>query len=96
MEPIILEKPIARPGGDITQLVPLAQPTISALQGVSMRALLDMEPDAVAKVIPRLFEPMLAKSEIAALPLPDLLKIGVTIASFFMPKDMGPLPSPSE
>lgn len=83
---ITLESPVVRGDNKITEIT-LHSPNAGMLRGVSMRAVLDMEVDAIAKIIPRISDPKLTESETASLDLPDFLKAGAAIAGFFLPKE---------
>lgn len=79
-----LNTPIKRGDKEIAEIT-LHKPNVSAMRGVSMRALLDMNVDALLSVLPKVSEPPLHESELNAIDLPDLLQAGVMVASFFLP-----------
>lgn len=84
-----LTKPIVRGEKQITDIA-LHTPNVSAMRGVSMRALLDINVDALVTVLPRISDPKLTEQEVDKLDLPDLLQAGILVASFFLP-DSEPL-----
>lgn len=85
METITLDTPIKRGDTTITTL-DLKRPQSPALRGVSLRALLDFETDAILKVLPRISEPPITDAEAARLEAPDILQAGAKIAGFLLPK----------
>lgn len=82
---ITLDIPIQRGESQITS-VELRKPNAGALRGISLRAILDIEVDAVAKVLPRITEPALTNADVASLDAADILQFGMGIASFFLTK----------
>ena len=82
---ITLESPIQRGESKITEVI-LRKPNAGALRGISLRAILEVEVDAFAKVLPRITEPALTHADVAGLDAVDLLQFGAGIASFFLPK----------
>ncbi|MBS1191007.1 MAG: hypothetical protein H6R10_2799 [Rhodocyclaceae bacterium] len=83
---ITLETPLPRGETKIDSLT-LRKPNVGALRGVSLRALLDMEANAIATVLPRISEPCLVAAEINTMAAPDLLQTGMVIAGFFLPRE---------
>lgn len=82
---INLESPIIR-GEKKVDVITLRKPNVIALRGISMRALLDMDVNAVVSVIPRISEPPIIDSEVTQMDPADLMQIGVAIAGFFIPR----------
>lgn len=80
-----LTKPITRGDKQITEIT-LHAPNVGAMRGVSMRALLDINVDALVTVLPRISDPKLTEQEVDKLDLPDLLQAGILVASFFLPE----------
>lgn len=81
---LTLQSPITRGDKNIAEIT-LHQPNVAAMRGVSMRAVLDMQVDAIATVLPRISEPKMLEREVDNLALPDLLQAGILVASFFLP-----------
>lgn len=81
---ITLGQPIKRGESEITEIT-LCIPRSGNLRGVSLRALLDMEADAIATVIPRVGAPKLLPQEIAIMHPADLLQCGAALANFLLP-----------
>jgi hypothetical protein len=82
---ITLDTPLVRGESTITAIT-LHKPNAGALRGVSVRAVLDMDVDTIITLVPRCSDPKLTDAEARKLDLPDLMQMGVTLASFFMPK----------
>lgn len=82
---ITLDTPIKRGETEITSLE-IRKPDTGALRGVSLRALLDFETDAIVKVLPRVTEPPLVAQEINRMDPADLVQAGAAIAAFLLSK----------
>lgn len=82
---ITLDEPIARGETKITE-IEIRKPNSGALRGVSLRALLDFETDAIIKVLPRVSEPPLLEAECVRMDPADLVQAGAKIAGFLLPK----------
>lgn len=82
---ITLDTPIEREKTTIDTLT-LHKPNSGALRGVSVRSVLDMDVETIVKVVPRIADPKITDAEAARLDPPDLMKLGVALAGFFMPK----------
>lgn len=80
-----LNTPIKRGDKEIDEIT-LHKPNVGAMRGVSMRALLDINVDALVTVLPRISDPKLTEQEVDKLDLPDLLQAGILVASFFLPE----------
>lgn len=81
---ISLSVPIVRGDKKITEIT-LHKPNVGVMRGISMSAVLNMNVDAIADVLPRISDPKMTEAEISAMDLPDLLMVGVAVASFFIP-----------
>lgn len=79
-----LNSPIVRGDKEIAAIT-LHKPNVSAMRGVSMRLLLDMNVDAIVAVLPRISDPQLTEAEINKLDAPDLLQAAILVAGFFLP-----------
>ncbi|MDO8931503.1 MAG: phage tail assembly protein [Rhodocyclaceae bacterium] len=84
-DPIKLEIPIKRGETEITE-VTLRRPKSGELRGVSLIELLQMNVDAVSKVLPRISDPSLTPFEVSELDPADLVKMGAEVSSFLVPK----------
>lgn len=83
--PITLEQPIQR--GDTTiATIDLRKPCAGELRGIKIIDLMQMDADALIKVIPRVSNPTLTDHEAARLDPADLLQIGAEVVGFFVTK----------
>lgn len=85
MTTITLDTPIQREGQTIAQLE-LRKPAAGELRGLSMLALLQMDVDALASLLPRISSPMVSKPEALQMDPADLLAVGVEVAGFLQQK----------
>jgi hypothetical protein len=81
---VTLEKPIKRGDQEITTLS-LIKPNAGILRGVSLAAVANSEVDVLIKVLPRMTQPALTESEVAALELPDLVALAGKVVGFLSP-----------
>lgn len=84
---ITLDTPIKRGDTEITS-VTLRKPLGGALRGVSLRELLDLDGNAIMKVVPRISDPALTDAEMTKVDGADLLQMGAAVASFLLPKGL--------
>ena len=82
---ITLDTPIKRGDQTITE-VSLRKPTAGELRGVSLSALVNLDVDALQRVLPRIASPMLTEHDIAKLDPADLVQLGGAFADFLLPK----------
>ncbi|MDD3652399.1 phage tail assembly protein [Immundisolibacter sp.] len=81
--PITLEQPIQR--GDTTiATLELRKPCAGELRGIKIIDLMQMDADALIKVIPRISNPTLTDHEAARIDPADLLQIGAEVVGFFL------------
>lgn len=80
-----LDTPIEREGQTITQ-VTLRKPAAGALRGTSLAALVNLDVDALRKVLPRISTPTLTEFDVANMDPADLVALGGIFAGFLMPK----------
>lgn len=93
---IELDTPIARKGGDITEIT-LRKPKAGELRGLSLTDVLQMDVNALGKLLPRISNPMLTEAEVQAMDPADLVQMGGEVAGFLVPKRMKDVqPEPSE
>lgn len=88
-QPITLETPINRAGGDISQLT-LLKPGAGQLRGCSLASLLQWDVDTLIKVLPRITQPGITEAEAARLDPADLTTLAAEISSFLLPKPAQP------
>lgn len=82
---VLLDYPIKRSSGDITQLI-IRKPKAGALRGVTLMAVAQIDVKALEIVLPRICDPILAPGEIINMDPADLMSVGATVASFFLSK----------
>ncbi|RSE76660.1 phage tail assembly protein [Achromobacter denitrificans] len=82
---VVLDYPIKRSSGDITQLT-IRKPKAGALRGVTLMALAQIDVQSLKTVLPRICDPILAPGEIIDMDPADLMSVGATVASFFLSK----------
>ncbi len=82
-----LLQPIRRGDTEITS-VGLRQPDTGALRGLKLTDVLQMDVNAMCRLLPRISEPALMPDEVAALPPADLLMLSSEVVSFFVTAEM--------
>lgn len=82
---VILDTPIKRGEQNITE-VTLRKPAAGELRGTSIQALVNLDVDALSKVLPRITSPTLTESDIAKMDPADLVQMGALFAGFLVPK----------
>lgn len=84
---VVLDEPIKR--GDTTiEQVELRKPMAGELRGVALSDLLNLEVNALRKVLPRITTPTLTDIEVGRMDPADLLEIGSKVASFLLRKSV--------
>lgn len=81
---LTFQNPIIRGETKITEIT-LNKPNVSAMRGLSLNALLNMDVGTIADILPRISEPVLAPSEINKMGCADILQAGIMVAGFFLP-----------
>lgn len=84
-EEITLDSPIQR-GEKTIEKIFLRKPTSGELRGLALSDVLQLQVDALVKLIPRLSSPALTEPEMRNLDPADLVQIGGAIASFLLTK----------
>jgi hypothetical protein len=79
-----LDTPLMRGEQTITQ-VTLTKPTTGALRGTSLSALVNLDVDALRKVLPRISTPTLTEVDVTMMDPADLVALGGIFAGFLMP-----------
>ncbi len=82
---VTLDRPIQRAGQTIAALQ-LRKPTAGELRGLSLVAVLQMDVDAIATLLPRISAPTIHKPECLAMDPADLLACGIVVAGFLQQK----------
>lgn len=80
-----LDRPIQRAGQAIAALQ-LRKPTAGELRGLSLVAVLQMDVDALATLLPRISTPTIHKPEALAMDPADLLACGIVVSGFLQQK----------
>jgi len=80
-----LDSPIKREGDDVT-VITLRKPMAGELRGLSLADLLNLEVDAITRVLPRISTPVLSEQEARNMDPADLVACGGEISSFLLPK----------
>lgn len=84
---VVLDQPIVRGTTTITQ-VELRKPMSGELRGVSLSDILNLDVNALRKVLPRITTPTLTDIEVGRMDPADLLEIGGKVASFLLRKSV--------
>lgn len=91
-----LDFPIVRGEKEIATLT-LRKPRAGEMRGLSLTDVLQMEYNALNRLLPRITQPALTEMEIMNLDPADLLQIGSEVTSFLLSKKMrGEMESPQE
>lgn len=89
---IILDAPIIN-GKNIIESLTLRKPLAGDLRGVKLMNYAEMDINSMAKVLPRICEPLITEQDVYKLDLIDFLKIAEAMASFLTPKSQSLEPS---
>lgn len=82
---VTLDKPFTRGNNTIDSLT-LRKPASGELRGVSLLDLMQMDVQALSKVLPRITSPSLTTQEVNAMDPADLLACGVAVSGFLLQK----------
>lgn len=82
---VTLDAPITRGEQTITEIT-LRKPASGELRGTSLNALVNLDVDALNKVLPRISSPTLTEFDVQQLDPADLVQLGVVFAGFLLPK----------
>ena len=91
---ITLDTPLKRGDQAITS-VTLRKPSSGELRGLNLTDLLQMDVNALKKVLPRITSPILTEQDIDSLDPADLVDLGSSVALFLVKKANQEQPSPS-
>lgn len=80
---IVLQRPIARESGDITELT-LREPDSGELRGLKVGDLFNGDTGSVLTLLPRITDPFITVQEAEKLSLADIGEIAGTVTGFFM------------
>ena len=84
-ESVTLDAPIKR-GDEAIVEVTLRKPVAGELRGTSLSALVNLDVDALCKVLPRISLPTLTEFDVQQMDSADLVQLGVAFAGFLLPK----------
>lgn len=82
---VVLDEPIVRGTTEIKE-VTLRKPMSGELRGVSLSDLLNLDVNALRKVLPRITTPTLTDIEVGRMDPADLLDAGAKVAGFLLKK----------
>lgn len=82
---ITLDTPIERGKQKIYEIT-LRKPASGELRGTTLNALVNLDVDALVKVLPRISSPTLTEFDVKQIDPADLVQLGVAFASFLLPK----------
>ena len=85
---ITLDAPIVRGanGEQTITEVTLRKPAAGELRGTTLNALVNLDVDALGKVLPRISSPALTEFDVQQMDPADLVQLGVAFADFLLPK----------
>lgn len=81
---VFLEQPLTRGEQTIAQ-IDLRKPAAGELRGVALVNLLQMDVDALVRVLPRISTPTLTEADVARMDLADLMQAGSVVSNFLLP-----------
>ena len=84
-ETVELDSPIQR-GKTTVSEIQVRKPKSGALRGVSLADVVQMDVQALTKVLPRITEPALTEPELRDMDPADLFQLGNVVANFLLPK----------
>lgn len=82
-----LDTPIVRGDSSVTT-VTLRKPSAGELRGVTLADVLQMDVQALRKVLPRITSPALTEQEIGRMDPADLVEIGSQVSTFLLRKSV--------
>lgn len=88
-ESITLEQPLQR-GEQIIDQITIRKPAAGELRGIALVNLIQMDVDALARVLPRITEPTLTEADVNRMDPADLMQAGSVVAGFLLPASARP------
>ena len=85
---VTLDTPIQR-GDTIITEVQLRKPKAGEMRGLNMADVLQMDVNALTKLLPRITTPILSEVEIGNMDPADFVQLGSEVGGFLMTKKMG-------
>jgi hypothetical protein len=80
---VTLDYPLRR-GESHIDIIELRRPTSGELRGLSLTGVLQMDVDALVKLLPRITIPTLTEADVRSLDPCDLVQLGTATAGFFV------------
>ena len=91
-----LDTPVIRKSGNV-ETITLRKPKAGELRGLNLTDILNMDVNALGKLLPRITSPVLTEQEVQNMDPADLVQLGGEVAGFLVPKRMKDIqPEPSE
>ena len=84
-EPVVLAQPITRDGADPIATVSVRKPDVGALRGLKLFDVLQMDVNAMARLLPRITSPALLPDDVETLDPQDLMALSAAVVGFFAP-----------
>ena len=84
-ETVELDSPIQRGKTTVTE-IQVRKPKSGALRGVSLSDVIQMDVQALTRVLPRITEPALTEPELRDMDPADLFQLGNVVSNFLLPK----------
>lgn len=88
---VVLQEPVKR-GETLIASIQLMKPRTADLRGLQIPQVLEMDVDALTKLLPRITVPTLTKPDIDNLDPADLVACAMGVAGFLVPKSAMDLP----
>ena len=88
LKTVTLDTPIQRGDTTITE-VQLRKPKAGEMRGLNMADVLQMDVNALTKLLPRISTPILTELEIGNMDPADFVQLGSEVSGFLMTKKMG-------
>lgn len=84
---VTLDNPIQRGEQTISDIV-VRKPMAGQLRGLNMTDILQMDVNALSKLLPRITSPALTEVDIGAMDPADLMQLGQEVSAFLLPKKL--------
>ena len=84
---VTLDQAIQRGDTTITE-VQLRKPKAGEMRGLNMTDVVQMDVNALTKLLPRITTPILTEAEIGNMDPADLMQLGSEVSTFLVPKKM--------
>ncbi len=86
-EKVPLDTPVKR-GEEVIKVITLRKPRSGELRGVALTDVLQMDVNALNKVLPRITQPSLSEMEVMNLDPADLVQIGTALSGFLLSRKL--------